>query len=81
MEEDDATAIFEFGSGVDGAEGKLGPAVIADPGIGRLAEIEVVAAPQMTGPVMASPRSACAPRQVVGRRGEGEGPVDLEPAP
>ena len=40
-------AIFEFGSGVDGTEGKLGPAVIADLEIGRFDEIEIVAVPQI----------------------------------
>jgi len=46
-ERDDAGAIFEFGSGVDGAEGKLGPAVIADLEIGRFDKIEIVAIPKI----------------------------------
>jgi hypothetical protein len=44
---DNAGAIFEFGSGVDGAEGKLGAAVIADLEIGRFDEIVIVAIPKI----------------------------------
>jgi hypothetical protein len=46
-EQDDAAAIFEFGGGVDGAEGKFGPAVIADLKIDRFDEIEKVVIPKV----------------------------------
>jgi hypothetical protein len=42
-----AVAILEFGSGVDGTEGTLGPAIIADLEIGRFEEIKIVAVPQI----------------------------------
>ena len=47
LREDGAIAIFEFGSSVDGAEGKLGPAVIADLEMSRFDEIEVIVITQI----------------------------------
>ena len=44
-EEDGALGVFELCGGMDDAEGELRPSVVADPEIGRLDEIEIVAIP------------------------------------
>ena len=45
--EDDAPPVFELGSGVDRAKGKLGPALSTDLEMGWSGEIEIIAIPQI----------------------------------
>jgi hypothetical protein len=46
-EKNDSSAVFDFGGGLDGTEGKFCPTVTTHPEIGWPREIEVVAIPQI----------------------------------
>jgi hypothetical protein len=46
-EKNDSSAVFDFGGGLDGTEGKFCPTVTTHPEIGWPREIEIVAIPQI----------------------------------
>ena len=47
VEEDDSLGVFDLAAGLEGTEGELGAAVVADREMRRLGQIEIVAIPEI----------------------------------